>query len=48
MTIPAECLTKEQTKGRDLKFYWGFDTTPIYRVTEQLIENIPSYYRAQE
>lgn len=45
MTIPAECLTKEQTKGRDLKFYWGFDTTPIYRVTEQLIENIPSYYR---
>lgn len=45
MTIPAGCLTKEQTKGRDLKFYWGFGTDPIYGVAEQLVENIDSYYR---
>lgn len=45
MTIPTECLTKEQTSDRKLRFYWGFGTDPIYRVVEQLIENIPSYYR---
>ena len=42
-TIPAECLTKEQVKGRKLRFYWQFGTDPIYRVAEQLFDNIPEY-----
>lgn len=36
-------MTKEQVKGHKFRFYWGFGTDPIYRVAEQLMENIKSY-----
>jgi hypothetical protein len=45
MTIPVECLTKEQVRGREFRFDWGFGADPIYRVAEQLIGNMSSYYK---